>query len=69
MFRRIAAGVVLADAIPGEGDDELEAVGEAGILVIPAGERGELERVLGEEGRLDDLRARAGKLANLVPVK
>ncbi len=25
MFRRIAAGVVLADAIPGEGDDELEA--------------------------------------------
>jgi hypothetical protein len=25
LFRRIAAGVVLADAIPGEGDDELEA--------------------------------------------
>ena len=25
MFRRIAAGVVLAEAIPGEGDDELEA--------------------------------------------
>ncbi len=25
MFRRIAAGIVLADAIPGEGDDELEA--------------------------------------------